>query len=367
MKYCLTIFCSLLFAAPLWAQQAGLTQEVGDLEVRQQRYDAHQQRLETRLAELNRRVQKLKAQPPGVGRDLQLQTALRDSHSVAKRLTDLHLKTRNNTSRLVQLYDRGIANSQDEKEKKRFIDARTKLRNRAAPNSLKIATTGKRNPLDGADDLQEKADLLADSEDKVRGQLKNIKLAIARIEKRLKLQRHSRSMTDNPFVETSPRRSRATARAQPGPASPQAAASSADPKQPGGGTTADNGKTHDGDSPEANEAFNSPPSPSAEGTDLTSGEGSKTGATPDDNNLGGYSDPTRTEPAPTGVSPSVNISNKSVLDAAMLRDLRSGKFSGNTLAQLKALKNAQGQLKKLANRLASQAKDLRKQAKSVKK
>lgn len=362
MKYYLTLFCALLFAAPGWAQQTDLGQDVGDLELRYARYEAHQQRLESRLAELNLRVTRLKAGDAGVGRDLQLQTALRSSHSVAKRLTELHLEMRNTAAKLLSLYDRGIANSQDENEKKRFVEARVRMRNRAVPARLNIATAGIRNPLDGEDDLQEKADLLSDSEDKVRSQLRNIKLAIGRIEKRLKLQRHSRAISDNPFVETSPRRSRQTASAQPKPA--DTAASAADPKPPESGAGNANGKSGDSD-PTTSGAFSTPQTPTSDysGESVTAGDGAPPGT-----NGGGTGDPTRTEPAaPTGLASSVNISNKSVLDSTMLRDLRNGKLGGNAQSQLKALKNAEGQLKKLANELARKAKNLRKQAKSVKK
>ena len=66
------ILLSLLATLPQFAQADGLA----DKERKLARLSAHRLRLEGQLTEQAKRIRRLKAQPPGVGHDFQLRSAL---------------------------------------------------------------------------------------------------------------------------------------------------------------------------------------------------------------------------------------------------------------------------------------------------
>jgi hypothetical protein len=341
------LMAALLFPATATADQlSGLSQ-------RRTRLTSHQVKLEKLLTGQVARIGRLKAQPSGVRRDFQLRAALRDNQQLASKLTTLQGQMKALNQRLISAYDRALAATTNKATRASLIERRAqlsrKLNSRAA---RRIVTRGKAELLDDPEDLEEKADLLKDSESNLRRQLRRVKKQIARIKLRSKLRRHGRGIDDSLFVEDSPRR---TARAKPNTRS--SAAPEAD-------TTAR--------APKANE----------DGSGLMSGGGAPAPAPPAGyKNQGATTDPKssydsqvpgsaagaaplRGSSAGTGTGGTeLSLSVRGVLDPSILRELRKAQKSGNLKQRLTALKKAQQRLRQMANRLGTRARDLRTRAK----
>jgi hypothetical protein len=289
-----------------------------------------------------RRIGRLKSQPPGVRRDYQLKSALRENQELASKLTGLQEQIRELNTKLVAAYDRTIASTTDPGERARLKQRRDKLA-RSARQAPRIVTRESANPLDSAEDLEEKADLLKDSEEKVRRQLRQIQRQIQRLKHRAQLKRHSQAVDDSPFVEDSPRR---LARAKTSSGSGKTA-----------GTTAMDGDAYEV-APQDPSAPPSTPAPSA-GLDsntkmndgATAGGGSWTG-TPGRSEASGGTD--------------LNLTIRGVMDPGTLRELQQAARSGNVQDRIAALEKARKRLEQMARKLGSQATKLRKQAKAVK-
>jgi hypothetical protein len=192
---------------PSAAHAQSLSARAASLEKRHSLLLAHRDRLEKQLRAQTQRVSRLKRQPVSVARDLQLRGALRSAQSLANRLTRIQRQSRQVVKGLLEIYAAAIKTTDDEQRKtwtvrkKRLLE---KTRRDAQP--AKLVTQGKASPLDSPDDLDEKADLLADSAEKVRRQVKKLTRRIAAMKKKASLRRHRRAANDNPFVEDTTRR-----------------------------------------------------------------------------------------------------------------------------------------------------------------
>jgi hypothetical protein len=329
-----------LIVAALPGMASAQTTTLSQLEQRRALLDGHRIRLESMLGEQGKRIGRLKAQPAGVARDYQLGAALRENQALATRLTQLGEQLRVVGQDLAKAYTQAITASKDPAERSRLEERRAKLA--AAGGSTRIVTNAKARSTDTAEDLDEKADLLQDSEEKVRRQLKQVQTKVAQLEHREKLQRHSKSMDDNPFVEDSPRRSGTAKKV------------ALEPVPAGGGThgamtPAPSAKY--GTSGECSGGACGTPSASAD-TSLNSSTGSWSGGRTDD-------------AVPMGRSGTeLIVSIRDVMDPSLLTDLKQGKGESAT-SRLAALKKASERLRQVAGKLSSQAQELRQRAKQL--
>lgn len=329
--------------------------QVAQLSQRRTRLKSHQVKLEKLLSGQVARIGRLKAQPSGVRRDFQLSAALRDNQQLASKLTTLQGQMKALNQRLIAAYDRTLAATTDKATRASLIKRRALLSRKLTSRSTsRIVTKGKAELLDDPEDLEEKADLLKDSESKLRRQLRRVKKQISRIKLRSKLRRHGRGIDDQLFVEDSPRR---TARAKPSTRStpaPEAADGTARaPKANEGGTQGGGGPASPAPPPSGtdNDKFSGATDPKIDyGSEAA---GSAAGAAP-----------LRSSSAGTSSSGSgLGLSVRGVLDPSILRELRKARKSGNLKQRLAALEKAQQRLRQMADRLGTRARDLRTRAK----
>jgi len=321
-----------LFLAPIMAYAQ--SPEVSLQEQRRALLQSHRTRLETMLTEQGKRIARLKSQPAGVARDYQLAAALRDNQGLATRLMQLGEQIRTATEALRKAYGAAIARASDSEQRRQLEQRLARLN--AAASHTRIVTQERVSPLDSADDLTEKADLLQDSEEKVRRQLRQVQAQLAQLAHRVSLQRHSKSVDDNPFVEDSPRR---MGQAKNRPLETTPAGGGAARATPAPGATADAsaevpagafaGKTN-------------APAPPPSG----SGDTSYTGVS----GRGGLE---------------VIVSIRDVMDPSILNDLKQSTKSDTLAARLAALKKASNRLRQVADQLSTQSKELRRRAKQL--
>lgn len=332
----ITLTALTCLSAPAAAQDAGALSRVRGVERRLELYEAHRGRLERQLDEQSKRIARLKKQPTGVGRDLQLKAALRDSQQLASRLTKMQSQLRELRSNLLSHYAEAIEHAKDDTTRQAWRARRHKLLERStrhAKATAKLATGTRANALDGVEDLEEKADLLADSEAKVRRQLRRLSRRISRIERRSKLRRHGRAATDTPFVEDSTRRLGGSRRLAPAKIA--------------------SGRTDGATQGESGPATPAPP-PS----------GNWSGAGDPKAGPGGLNSDAASGTAPAPPAPSATLQRG--LDPATVKAL-GGTFKGSPAQQLAALKKAREKLQKLAQGLAQRSTALRKRASTLKK
>lgn len=340
----------LVALAALTARTAwGGAGEISALEQQRTLLERHRTRLEALLDEHGRRVARLKAQPAGVGRDYQLQAALRESQAVASKLTALRAQLRAAVERLIAEYSEAARRASSDGERARYQKLRSELVGKRSQDT-RIVTRERAGRLDSPEDLDEKADLLQDSEEKVRRQLRQVEAKLAQLENRARIQRHGKALDDNPFVEESPRR---TGQARRTSAAPNAAGatSAGESNEAGGRTSPPAGKSGTPNAPAP------PPSPGSFDADASAGP-----------SYAGASGATAKAPAaPDGLraGSEVIISIRDVMDPAILKDPKLGTKGDDLKAHLAALRNASQRLRQVAGQLSTQAKDLRQRARTL--
>jgi hypothetical protein len=332
-----------LIALLLLVPGASRGDEIPTLEKQRGLVDGHRTRLEGLLGEQAKRIARLKSQPAGLQRDYQLGAALRENQTLADRLTKLRAQLRELTQKLIKEHDQTLARTGlSAAERTRLQRRRSELAATLSTGSTRIATGGKASPLDTPDDLEEKADLLQDSEEKVRKQLRQVQTKLAALEQRARVERHAKAADDNPFVEESPRRAGGTHKVPAagtgtpavGVTSPGAGRTTADPSAPPAATPS--GKTN-ADSAESGTGFY--------------GGGSTPGGAGTSHVAGGSSDTV--------------ISIRDVLDPSLLRDPTGAESRDSLRARIAALKQAGERLRQVAGKLSTQAGDLRRRAKTL--
>lgn len=331
-----------------------LSQQAERGERRLKLMETHRQRLEHQLSEQGKRIARLKRQPKGVRVDFQLEQALRQSQTLAGKLTELRSAIRAKRKQLLALYDKAIAGAGDAAQKRRWQAKRRELvrRGREAKRSGRLVVSTEIDPLASADDLEEKADLLDDSGEKLRRQLRRLKRKMASLRTRAQLRRHKRAARAGPFIEDTPRRigrtrvSRADRSGGAAEASSDSAAPKAGAARSGGAgaaapTTGVQGSGGTKTAPPASPSDNS----SSATNGFANGGGASSGAT----------------------APRISSRLRQVLDPRTFRALRRAGGGGSTRKNLSALDAAAKRLDKLAASLSSRAKALRSQAKAMRK
>ncbi len=338
----LAICFALALLLPAAVRAEGEQDSIARLEKQRTLLESHTGRLEAMLAEQGKRITRLKTQPAGVARDYQLGAALRENLELATKLTRQRSQLRALTQQLALAYA-AAASRAGGAERARLERRRAQLAALLGSGPARIVTREKASPLDAPEDLEEKADLLQDSEEKVRRQLRQVQAKISMLERRARLERHGKALDDNPFVEDSPRRSGAARKVA------AAAADSA------------SGKSN-------------APSPSAMGPTSPAPPPAKYGAGAGESGaMADAADPTSSgsvragvgSVARTGGGSSEIISIRDVLDPAILKDPASPERGDSLRARLAALKSAGARLNDVAGKLSTQARDLRQRAKTL--
>jgi len=362
-----------------------LPASVLEAEQQHERVLAHQQRLEGILAEQSARIARLKRQQQGLQRDAQLQRALREAQSVAARLDALQQgSVKRARARLEQTYRQALAAPiADRGLRARLLERQARLRARAsrAPTRIVVGVTA--DPLDDADDLETKADLLRDSADKVERELRAVRTQLATLERRATLQRHQAAASSDLFIEEAPRwvaqaRSSVSAsttpeatssasdsplsplagptEGQPSYARPDTATDSAGPAALGAPSSSGNVLGTYG-AANANAAPRGPGGPAAN-IPLVSPPTAPKGNDRPAVGVSGAGGPA----APPTLVTTTTVTLASVLDPATLRELEQALRSGNASAHADALRRAAQRLEQLAGRLKLQSQALRRDA-----
>ena len=320
------------------------------LEQKLRRFDGHRGRLLTRLQQEGNRVRQLKLRPSGVGRDFQLRLALQQMRRLSDRLSYLQEQQRAISTKLRQVYQAQLVATLDVDRKRRLRRRILQLSKRPTQVATRVPGPLKVTADDTADDIEEKADLVADSHARVTRRLRRVSMYIARLERRRRLSRHAMAADDGPFVETVPRR---TSRTRQVSASSTAADDRVIPAA---------GETHRGAQPVSGNAssgrgngFSSPPAAELDSAGQPSAQDTS----------GGKQSP---EPAAPSVgASSLRASAQDVLDPALLRRVARLGAAHGPQAQLRALRRAKLELAKLAKELSTREKKLRRQANRRKK
>jgi len=329
MKPLLHIILPLVLALPSAALADSALERKGNL------LSAHRMRLEARLSGQVQRIRRLKAQLPGMRRDFQLAAALRQNQSLAQKLSQLQRQLRTVHNQLITAYGRAIATSTDHA---RITELKRKLArlagNRPAPDS--IVTRVKAGPLDSSEDLEEKADLLDDSREKIRRQLTRIQRRITLLQHQMRLRRHSKAADDSPFDESSTGR---------GTRPNSTRKSSADNNAPQGALGGTGSTKQPGPAPPKT-GYSGPGTPSNRG-----------------GTEGGFTD----DPASSSGTTLLPGSMQDVLDPAVLKELGSSASikGGGLKARLEALLRASQKLKQMSSTLSKQSRGLRHKARGI--
>lgn len=383
-------FCLFFLLPP----KLGLAQIRPDapLEQRRSLLINHRIRLEKLFNEQTKRISRLKAQTPGVKRDFQLNTALQENLELATKLTSLRNEIHAATQKLIKAYERAAAQTSDPAERKRLLWRKTQIAGELSSSASRIALHEQANPLDSPEDLDEKADLLKDSEEKIRRQLRQVQTRLALLEQRARLQRHSHAIDNNPFIEDSPRRTGQIKRNYTAATTTTSSGDKETTASPPSGTLSPESSTTNTPSngPPATAKKTSSPSTTTENfsnestaPQASGGSVDRTVGSSPSSWYGPGSPPTSSpETSPSGGNTSTNpgtsptdikntwevvVSIRDVLDPAVLQELKQSSRSNNLQTRIMLLKKANERLNQVAQHLAKQSKYFRDRANQLRK
>jgi hypothetical protein len=285
-----------------------------------------------RLERYRSTISQVRKQPAGPARDFKLRRLLADARALAKRLSGLDASIR----RAQQGVERARRSLRDKlsklQGKRRAKVKRVLQRTRRARKARVLRVAQPRiHPLDGPRQIEEKADVLKDSEDKIRRRLAEIGRVINRLKKRRKLRSISRRVDryTGLFNEDSSRRRVTRIRANKTPSEPSVGE---------GGTPAPAGQA-DADPSSLTGSYNGDDA-SAE-LDGTRGSGLSSGT---------YA-----------------VVLRRLLTPATLRALREASRSKDPATRLQALNRARAELRKKAQQLRRRHQQYRQRARKLRK
>jgi hypothetical protein len=325
--------------------------------------EARRRRLETESQSLAGEVDREKERPAGIARDRRLQDLLALARAKADELEHVSLELRAHDQatasvrkRIIDGCDRALKQGPQVSESARLELQR--LRTAAVAQlvlpaqPLSVAgrgaapAAGAADPLDGPRELQEKADLLRDSEDKLRREVRRLAERIDNVERRSHLRERARDVDEDWFGESFSARQVARA------------ATTASASQHGEAKTAG-----DADTRGANSPTSPPQSPAASpspGTPTVSTPSAPSGGSTGSNGLTGSG----SFAAPQASADAVVLRN--LVDPATLDELRRTDGGDDLERQARALRRAQGELESLANELNRRARTLSDRAAELK-
>ena len=289
-----------------------------------------------RMTRYQASIRATRARPAGPARDYKLRRLLAEARSLAKHLSQLDARIRTSQAALIEARRR-LLETLAQLQGARKTHVRKELKRTARgtagrPTVLRVVKT-RISPLDGPVQIDRKADLLRDSEDKIRRRLSEIDRVITRLQSRQKLRSISRGVDRylGLFAEDTSRRRQTRIR----PSRPAAA----DSKDEGAAAPGLN-SSHDTD-----------------GTTRPTGAYS----TGDDSSWSGGA----AETGSRGTSSTYAVVLKELLTPATLEALRRAGRSSDPRVRLRALQRVRDELGRAANRLRTRANHFRKRAKTL--
>jgi hypothetical protein len=328
MRFTLAAAC--LFAAlPALADPlADMAGDVARAEAARAEVEARRAPLAQKNADEGKEIERLKAQTPGVARDYRLGQLLSAAQDRAAELDRLQsdLRARDEAiaglrQKLVAECDR-VAGDPQSTPAMRADAAAKKAAELAKEKSATVEIARPSvDPLDGSQELTEKADLLRDSEDRLRKEVDRIGKRIESVENRRRLRERANAIDDDLFIENGS--GRRTVHVGPVDTRNLSAQDSGNNKNAGGTNSP---------APAQNFGFD-PQSPSS----------------------------------PGGASESrIGASLRGALDPQTLDELRRAEAGQDLDRQLRALKKMQTSLRGVAEDLARRETDLRNRARDIK-
>ena len=345
--------------ADVWADLAADQRAVTQLDAARAGADARKLELERDSADLAAQIEKLKSDT-GVRRDARLQELLATQKQKSDELERLASDLRGRGSllagarrKLIADCDRALA-SPTLPEAKRLELARVRTAQAAAlaapAKPLGVARAAD-DPLDGPRELQDKADLLRDSGDKLRREVQRLAQRIDGVERRRHLRERAGAIDEDLFGEAVSNRH-----------SPRVASTTF-------GTNRGSGDAAQG----------TPTTPTAGGATGGGGAGGSTGGgagspAPGGGGIGGSNGPggggtgsgNPGSGGTTGLSGGDTTVLRNLVDPATLDELRRSDGGDDLERQLRALRRAQGELSGLATELDRRARALSQRADELK-
>jgi hypothetical protein len=341
--------------------------EVTRLDSERAQLDGRRVRLEHESQELAAEIEHQKAEPAGVRHDLKLQELLAASQAKTSDLDKVAGDLRGRSQSLLAARralmgacDRALSGSLPEARRLELARLRTAQATLLAmpPQPLGIGKPAPSiDPLDGPRELQEKADLLRDSEDKLRREVDRLASRIDDAERRRHLRERAGAVDEDWFGESTSNRHVARA-----PGHSEGTTQNAGNKN--NGDTASPAAPATGGTGGAGAGAGAPtPSPGGGGATLGGGGTGSNGAPPPSNNNGssGFAN----DPGASRGSDTTTVL-RNLVDPATLDELRRADGSDDLERQVRALRRAQGELQGLANDLSRRAKSLSSRANELK-
>jgi hypothetical protein len=349
---------------------AGRGEAVRKLEADRAQLDGRRVRLEHENEELAGDIEHWKAQSAGVRRDFRLSELLAAAKSKSDELERVAAELRWRGSALVEgrrqliaACDRALAGQLP--EARRLELARLRTSQTTLLTMPSVTASGKVapvvvDPLDGPRELAEKADLLRDSEDKLKREVQRLASRIDDVERRRHLRERVGAVDEDWFGEATSNRK--FARVTSTPAMPA--------DKTVGGTTggAGSGRMSGFGATDTNQAPAAAAPPAGGATTPTVGGaptpgGGSVGSTPG------------TQPPPTGggefggggARASDTTVLRNLVDPSTLDELRRADGGDDLERQLRALRRAQGELQSMANDLERRARSLSTRADELKR
>jgi hypothetical protein len=368
MRSCI-IGLALLVVTAVPARADVLTDVVADqravstLDAARAQVDGHRVALEAQSQEAAAQIEKLKDQPAGIRRDAKLQELLAAQKATSDELERVAGDLRGRTSllagarrKLITDCDRALAGQLPEVQRIELARLRTAQATMLAlPDRPLGVARANANPLDGPRELQDKADLLRDSEDKLRREVQRLSARIDGVERRRHLRERAGAVDEDLFGESISNRRSPRIASSAGSTDRGTQAGGAAPPAVPAPITGGNGGTGTG---------------GGGGGGGTSGGGAGGPGPPA---VGGGGGLTNTPP-PSPVIPSFGSGATSdtatvlrnLVDPATLDELRRSDGGDDLDRQVRALRRAQNELTGLANELDRRAKSLSSRADELK-
>jgi hypothetical protein len=343
--------------ADLWADLAATQRAIGQLDAARVQTETRRAELEQQSRALAAQIERVKAEPAGVRRDLQLQDLLAAQRAKSDDLDHVAAELRGRVSllggarrKLLSDCDRALATPLAESQRLELTRLRTaQAASLAQPDRPLGVARPTADPLDGPRELQDKADLLRDSGDKLRREVQRLGQRIDSVERRRHLRERAGAIDEDLFGEAVSNRHAARVTTFANVTGGASGAGGASPTM--GGASAPSGPTGG-----AGAAGGSGVSGGGSGGNGGTNGGAGNGPSLPGDGLG------NTTPPPSDTT----MTLRNLVDPATLDELRRSDGGDDLERQLRALRHAQGELSGLAKELDRRAHDLSTRADELK-
>jgi hypothetical protein len=357
---------------------------VTTLDAARAKVEGHRVALEAQSRDAATQIERLKISPAGIRRDAQLQELLAAQKATSDELERVAGDLRGRSSlltgarkKLIADCDRALAGQLVEAQRIELARLRTAqatlltLPDRPPSGPLEV-TRANANPLDGPRELQDKADLLRDSEDKLRREVQRLSVRIDSVERRRHLRERAGAVDEDLFGEAvSNRRSPRIASTAVDRGDRNGAPNASTPAPMGsGGTTSGGGVATPGTN--GGGGAMAPGTAGGGGGAGGSGGGPVPPVMTPGGGLGGSSNAPPSAAPPvisvfgSGATSDTATVLRNLVDPATLDELRRSDGGDDLDRQVRALRRAQSELTGLADELDRRARSLSARADELK-